>query len=251
MTHVAQVVEQVSQAPLVVELTTDPAGLREAQALRYAIFSEECGARLSSPLAGLDHDEFDIHCEHLLVRDSYSGQVVATTRLLDSNGAVQAGCFYSESEFHLVGLDHLQGPILEIGRTCVHADYRNGATIAALWSGLAQVMKERNYSFLMGCASIGMGDGGIQANAIMQRLRQRHLSREWLNAIPRLPLTEMHLPTNVTAQLPPLLKAYMRLGAKICGEPCWDPEFNVADVFILLRRDQLCPRYARHFKAVS
>ena len=251
MTHVAQAREQVSQAPLVVELTTDPAGLREAQALRYAIFSEECGATLSSPLTGLDQDEFDVHCEHLLVRDRYSGQVVATTRLLDSKGAARAGGFYSEDEFHLVGLAHLHGPILEIGRTCVHSDYRNGTTIAVLWSGLAQLMKERNYSFLMGCASIGMGDGGIQAHAIMQRLRERYLSREWLNAIPRLPLAELHLPTNVTAQLPPLLKAYIRLGAKICGEPCWDPEFNVADVFILLHREQLCPRYARHFKAVS
>lgn len=251
MTYAAQVTQQISPSPLVLELTTDPTALREAQALRYRIFSEECGARLDSPVEGLDLDEFDVHCEHLLVRDRDTGQVVATTRLLDSNGAVRAGGFYSEGEFHLVGLTHLRGPILEIGRTCVHADYRNGATIAVLWSGLAQLMNERNYSFLMGCASIGMGDGGIQAHAIMQRLRERYLSREWLNAVPRLPLADMDLPANVTAQIPPLLKAYMRLGAKICGEPCWDPAFNVADVFILLRREQLCPRYARHFKAVS
>ena len=88
----------------------------------------------------------------------------------------------------------------------------------------------------------------MQAHAVMQRLRERYLCRDWLNAIPRLPIPPMDLPDNVTAQLPPLLKAYMRLGAKICGEPCWDPEFNVADVFILLRREQLCSRYARHFK---
>lgn len=251
MMGMAQARDQINQAPLVVELTTAPTEIREAQALRYAIFSEECGARLDSSVPGLDHDAFDSHCEHLLVRDRSSGQVVATTRLLDSQGASRAGGFYSEGEFHLVGLAHLRGPILEIGRTCVHADYRNGSTIAVLWSGLAQLMNERNYSFLMGCASIGMGDGGIQAHAIMQRLRERHLCRQWLNAVPRLPLAEQHLPANITAQLPPLLKAYMRLGAKICGEPCWDPAFNVADLFILLQREQLCPRYARHFKAVS
>ena len=83
----------------------------------------------------------------------------------------------------------------------------------------------------------------------MQRLRDSHLSTELLHAEPRTPLPELELPDNVTAQLPPLLKAYMRLGAKICGEPCWDPDFQVADIFILLKREELCPRYARHFKA--
>ena len=251
MASVAQATAPLTSSPLEIELTREPAAIREAQALRYQIFGVECGAQLDSPIEGLDLDKFDDYCEHLLVRDRDTGQIVATTRLLDSNAAVRAGSFYSESEFHLIGLTQLRGPILEIGRTCVHADYRNGATIGVLWSGLAQLMNERNYSFLMGCASIDMSDGGVQAHAIMQRLRERYLNRDWLNAVPRLPLADMNLPGNVTAQLPPLLKAYMRLGAKICGEPCWDPDFNVADVFILLRREQLCPRYARHFKAVS
>jgi putative hemolysin len=101
----------------------------------------------------------------------------------------------------------------------------------------------------MGCASIPMHDGGIQAHAIMQRLRERYLCNEHLRAEPKKPLPALDLPTNVIAEMPPLLKAYMRLGAKICGEPCWDEDFQVADVFILLKRDELCPRYARHFKA--
>ena len=112
---------------------------------------------------------------------------------------------------------------------------------------------ERNlaegYRYLMGCASIPMQDGGVQAQAIMQRLRERHLCTEHLRAEPRTPLPAMDLPGNVIAEMPPLLKAYMRLGAKVCGEPCWDRDFQVADVFILLKRDELCPRYARHFKA--
>ena len=94
-----------------------------------------------------------------------------------------------------------------------------------------------------------MRDGGVQAQAIMQRLRERYLSTELLHANPKTPLPALELPDNVIAETPPLLKAYLRLGAKICGEPCWDPEFQVADVFILLKRDELCPRYARHFKA--
>ena len=113
----------------------------------------------------------------------------------------------------------------------------------------AEVLNQGGYSYLMGCASIPMHDGGIQAHAIMQRLRERYLCNEHLRAEPKKPLPALDLPSNVIAEMPPLLKAYMRLGAKICGEPCWDEDFQVADVFILLKRDELCPRYARHFKA--
>lgn len=249
MTEAALLSEEVTARHLAVELISNPAALREALALRFLVFSEECGALLPSAETGLDQDGFDLYCEHLAVRDLDTGRLVATTRMLDSQRARLAGSFYSEGEFQLVGLPQLRGEILEIGRTCVHPDYRNGATISVLWSGLAQIMNEREYAYLMGCASIPMGDGGVQAQAIMQRLRERYLCRDWLNAIPRRPLPELDIPPNVTAQVPPLLKAYMRLGAKICGEPCWDADFNVADVFILLRREQLCPRYARHFKA--
>jgi putative hemolysin len=143
----------------------------------------------------------------------------------------------------------LQGPILEIGRTCVDPAYRNGGTIAVLWGELAEVLNQGGYSYLMGCASIPMQDGGIQAHAIMQRLRERYLCTEHLRAEPKKPLPSLDIPSNVIAEMPPLLKAYMRLGAKICGEPCWDEDFQVADVFILLKRDELCPRYAKHFKA--
>ena len=111
------------------------------------------------------------------------------------------------------------------------------------------MLNEGAYRYLMGCASIPMQDGGIQAQAIMQRLRERYLCNQHLRAEPKTPLPPLDVPSNVIAELPPLLKAYMRLGAKICGEPCWDKDFQVADVFILLKRDELCPRYARHFKA--
>ena len=169
--------------------------------------------------------------------------------LLDHYAALSIGRFYSEEEFSLHGLAHLQGPVLEIGRTCVDPAYRNGGTIAVLWGELAEVLNQGDYHYLMGCASIPMHDGGIQAHAIMQRLRERYLCNEHLRAEPKKPLPALDLPSNVIAEMPPLLKAYMRLGAKICGEPCWDEDFQVADVFILLKRDELCPRYARHFKA--
>ncbi|MCY1279217.1 Acetyltransferase (GNAT) domain protein [compost metagenome] len=223
--------------------------LREAQALRFDVFSREFDAKLKGAELGLDMDDYDSHCAHIGVRDLGSGKLVATTRLLDHRAAASLGRFYSEEEFSLHGLAGLQGPVLEIGRTCVDAAYRNGATIAVLWGELAEVLNEGGYRYLMGCASIPMQDGGVQARAIMQRLRERYLCTEHLRAEPKNPLPALDVPANVIAELPPLLKAYMRLGAKVCGEPCWDPDFQVADVFILLKRDELCPRYARHFKA--
>ena len=225
------------------------AALREAQALRYRVFSAEFDAKLNGAELGLDMDDYDIHCRHIGVRDLDSGELVATTRLLDHQAAAGLGRYYSEEEFALHGLAKLEGPVLEIGRTCVDVAYRNGATIAVLWSELAEVLNEGGYRYLMGCASISMQDGGIQAHAVMQRLRERYLCTEHLRAEPKHPLPKLDLPGNVIAEMPPLLKAYMRLGAKICGEPCWDKDFQVADVFILLKRDELCPRYARHFKA--
>ena len=223
--------------------------LREAQALRFRIFSSEFSAQLKGAELGLDMDDYDPHCQHIGVRDLHSGALVATTRLLDHSAAQKLGRFYSEEEFNLVGLSNLQGPILELGRTCVDPAYRNGATITVLWSELAEILNEGDYRYLMGCASVTMQDGGLQAAVIMQRLREQHLSTEHLCAIPLTPLPEVQLPDNLHAEMPPLLQAYMRLGAKICGEPSWDKDFQVADLFILLKREVLSPRYARHFKA--
>ena len=249
MTRIARPVDSRPERRLHAERLVGATALREAQALRYRVFSEAFAAQLGGEEPGLDQDAFDLHCTHLGVRDLATGALVATTRLLDHRAAQRLGHFYSEAEFRLHGLSELQGPVLELGRTCVDAAYRNGGTIAVLWSELADVLNEGEYRYLMGCASICMRDGGVQAQAVMQRLRERYLCHDHLRAEPRVPLPTPPLSSNVVAELPALLKAYMRLGAKVCGEPCWDPDFQVADVFILLKRDQLCPRYARHFKA--
>ncbi|GGU83741.1 hypothetical protein GCM10009504_45160 [Pseudomonas laurentiana] len=249
MTQNARSGDNSTERRLQAERLVGQEALQEAQALRFNVFSREFKARLNGAEHGLDRDDYDPHCQHIGVRDLTSGRLVATTRLLDHQAARTLGRFYSEEEFSLHGLGHLHGPILELGRTCVDPAYRNGGTIAVLWSELAEVLNEGQYSYLMGCASIPMQDGGVQAHAIMQRLRERYLCTEHLRAEPKTPLPNLALPGNVIAEMPPLLKAYMRLGAKICGEPCWDEAFQVADVFILLKRDDLCPRYARHFKA--
>ena len=220
MTQIARISETASDRRLQAERLTGLHALQEAQALRFNVFSGEFNAKLKGAELGLDMDDYDVHCSHIGVRDMATGQLVATTRLLDHKAATTLGRFYSEEEFSLHGLGHLQGPILEIGRTCVDPAYRNGGTIAVLWSELAEILNEGAYSYLMGCASIPMHDGGIQAHAIMQRLRERYLCTEHLRAEPKNPLPTLDLPSNVICEMPPLLKAYMRLGAKICGEPC-------------------------------
>ena len=243
-------VERKPTRQLRAERLKDPRAIEEAQALRYRIFSGEYGACLQGADSKLDSDHYDTHCQHIGVRDLHSGALVATTRLLDHGKASTLGGFYSEQEFQLNGLGALQGPILEVGRTCVDPAYRNGATIAVLWSELGEVLNEGGYRYLIGCASVSLQDGGVQASTIMRQLRARELYSDALTAVPRLPLPALQqpVPENLSVKMPPLLAAYLRLGARVCGEPCWDPNFKSADLFILLERSQLAARYARHFK---
>ncbi|MDX1588573.1 MAG: GNAT family N-acyltransferase [Oleiphilaceae bacterium] len=218
-----------------------------AQRLRYRTFSEEFGIRVSP--FGLDRDRFDRHCLHLGVEDLNTGQLVGYTRVLHGEAAQRLGGFYARNEFDLAPLSGLKGQVLEVGRTCIHREYRNGATIATLWSALAAYLFEQEVAYLIGCASIPMADGGQTVADIMSQLRQRHLTQPTLRLSPhrQVPLPEHYQAGSPT--LPPLIKAYLRMGAKIAGEPCWDPAFNCADVFILLPVDQMTRRYKNHFLA--
>ncbi len=232
---------------LYAEIATSRAAVREAQALRYQVFGEEMGARLKGE-AGYDHDEFDDYCQHLLVRDSRTGRVVGCTRLLTDTSAQQIGCFYSEGEFDLTAIKRLKGRLLEVGRTCIAREFRQGPAIAVLWSGLAGFIQIHGFDYLFGCASLPLGEHDVQAAAIMNRLRRQALAPEGYRVTPRVPLLTTQVADEVLdAPLPPLLRTYIRLGAKVCGEPCRDPDFGVADVLILLNLDHLNPVYSRHF----
>jgi putative hemolysin len=233
---------------LFVDLASGPEDVRAAQALRYRVFGEEMGARLQGHDSGLDVDEFDPYCQHLLVRESPGGRVVGCTRLLTDENARRVGRFYSEGEFDLGPIRGLPGRRLEVGRTCIAPDYRQGAGIAVLWAGLAGLVRLQGIDYLFGCASMPLGEQDMQAAAIMNRVRRQAMAAEDVRVTPRAPLLASPAPEEVLdAPLPPLLKAYIRLGARACGEPCRDPDFRVADVLMLLDIDQLNPAYARHF----
>ena len=217
-----------------------------AQRLRCRTFSGEFGIRISA--FGLDRDRFDRHCLHLGVEDRNTGALIGYTRLLPGEAAMRLGGFYSRGEFELDRLSGLPGHVVEVGRTCVHPDYRNGGTIAVLWTALAQYLFTARVDYLIGCASIAMADGGTGVASIMPGLRERYLTAECLRVTPRLPVPAVS-PGEERTSMPPLLKAYIRMGAKIAGEPCWDPAFNCADVFILLEVSKISRRYRDHFMA--
>ncbi|MDQ5909738.1 MAG: Hemolysin [Pseudomonadota bacterium] len=229
-----------------VELAESREDLQAAQRLRYTVFAREMGARLHNRIPGLDHDRFDPYCQHLIVRDALD-EVVGCTRILTAPAAQRAGGFYSQTEFDLTPILALPGRFMEIGRTCVRADYRNGATINALWSGLAAFITVHQIDYLIGCASIPLGEHGLAVQILYAELARRHLVAESLRVKPYLPLSRSDGPVPPRCAMPPLLKAYLRLGAQIGGEPCLDPDFQVADVFILLPTERIERRYARHF----
>lgn len=221
--------------------------VEEAQHLRYKVFAEEMGARLASSGEEIDRDIFDAYCEHLLVRDNENNKVVGTYRILAPEQAQAVGGYYSETEFDLTRLLHLRDRMVEVGRSCVHADYRDGATITQLWSGLAGYMLKHNREYLIGCASISMGDGGHYAASVYEKVRKLHGAPAEYRVFPRCPLPLDALNKNLDVTIPPLVKGYLRLGAYVCGEPAWDPDFNTADLFILLPLSRLSPKYAKHF----
>jgi putative hemolysin len=220
--------------------------LREAQRLRYRVFAEEMGAQLNGP-AGLDVDAFDAYCDHLLVRDADTLRVVGTYRVLPPDQAARIGRLYSESEFDIGRLTHLRGKMVEVGRSCVDPDYRNGAVIMSLWGGLAAYMMQHGYETMLGCASVPMGDGGHYAANLYCALRDTSMTAPEYRAFPHTPLPVDELATGAPASPPPLVKGYLRLGAKICGAPAWDPDFNTADFLTLFHLSDINARYARHF----
>lgn len=232
---------------LSVHLAQSNSEVREAQRLRYRVFADEMGARLQGNEPGIDEDLFDPYCDHLVVTEEDTGEVLGTYRILSGQTAKRLGCFYSETEFDLTRLAHLREQAVELGRSCVHPEYRSGVVIALLWSGLAQYMQQHGYDYILGCASMSMLDGGHSAAAAYRRLSEGHLSPPEYRAFPRCPLPWHKLDSAAAPVIPPLIKAYLRVGAWICGEPAWDPDFNTADLLMLLPFSRVDQRYARHF----
>ncbi|NML50750.1 GNAT family N-acetyltransferase [Streptomyces sp. R302] len=231
-----------------VGLARDQDDVRAAQRLRHLVFAGEMGARLDGPEPGLDTDAFDAYCDHLLVREESTGEVVGTYRILPPERAAVAGRLYSEAEFDLARLAPLRHDLVEVGRSCVHPAHRNGAVIALIWAGLARYMTRTGHEWLAGCCSIPLADGGALAAATWDTVKAKHLAPEeyWVTPHKLWNSDGVRRPEGRT-ELPPLLRGYIRLGARVCGAPAHDPDFGVADLYVLLSLRRTNPRYLRHF----
>ena len=228
--------------------------VRKAQRLRYTVFADEMGATLSTFLAGHDIDAFDDYCEHLMVCDAEQERVIGTYRLLTPAQALRAGGLYSDQEFDLAPLNDWRPQMVELGRSCVHAEYRHGVVILALWGALAEFMQRNQLQAMVGCASIPMQYPGLAHGEgparVWQQLRKSHLAEPALQVCPRVALPEAlaHISSSEQVVEPPaLIQGYLRTGAKVLGAPAWDSEFNTADLPIMMRMQDLPSRYQRMF----
>jgi putative hemolysin len=233
--------------------------IRAAQRLRFEIFNLEMNEGLNTSWqTGLDQDQYDEHADHLIVVNSKSGEVVGTYRILTKSVAKSNGGFYSEGEFDLSNLKELPEEILEIGRSCVHKDYRSNGVINLLWAGIIRYMELSKAKYVFGCGSLHTHNVD-EVSEIYSYLKSKYYSDDKYRVYPHqkcvVPGLKDNVPLNDTREimkkLPPLLKGYFRLGAYICGEPALDAEFGTTDFFIFLPTDQMTKRYQRHYKTIS
>jgi putative hemolysin len=254
--------ETVELPALELRLARSETDIEAAQRLRYQVFCEELGAfGLRDDLRpGLDHDRFDAFCDHLLVIDPArpaATSVVGTYRLLPGSRLDRAGDFYSASEFDLAPL-LANGPspekLLECGRSCVAAGYRSNHTVQLLWRGIAAYMADHRIEAMFGCASLNGTNPEALAPAIafMQHhalapkdLRVTVLADQALQAdFSRTPVPDRR---TALKALPPLIKAYLRLGAWVGQGAAVDPVFDTTDVFVLLPTNRIPARYHARF----
>jgi putative hemolysin len=239
--------QQAEQGDLIVGLAQSEQELQAIQRLRYSVFSTEYDAKVSDNGSEIDRDAFDAWCEHLMVKDLGNNQIVGTYRVLTPHQARRAGGYYSQSEFDLTGLGDIQKSIVEFGRACIHPDYRNGSVLMMLWSGLAEIVKQGAYEHVFGCASVSLRDDGVTAATVWRRVKDTIGTNgsPVVEPLHRYPVDR--LDSRLPGDIPALLRGYLRLGARVCGQPAWDPDFNTADFPMLLSVSEMGTRYRRHF----
>jgi putative hemolysin len=222
-----------------------------AQRLRYRVFAGEMGASLRTSVPGADVDAFDEHCDHLVVREDHTGEIVGCYRMLPPERVAAAGMLYAETEFDLRALEHLRGALVETGRSCVHPDHRTGAVVSLVWAGIARYLLLSGHRWLAGCASVPLSDGGTLAAGVWQTVRHRHYAPPEYRVRPLRPWDPSDVETPARVAVPPLLRGYLRLGAWVCGPPAHDADFGVADLFVLLGLDRIDQRYLSYLLGSS
>ena len=243
-------------------LCTDADSIEAAQRLRYDVFTSEPGFTLTGDTGGLDADRFDEHCDHLLVRDDDTGELVGCYRMLPPPGAIAAGGLYTATEFDVSALDPLRPSLVEMGRAVVREGHRNGAVVLLMWAGILAYLDRCGYDYVTGCVSVPVIDPdgncppGSQLRGVRDFVMRRHAAPVEYTVHPYRPvvldgrgLDEIEAPVRVS--VPPLMRGYLRLGAQVCGQPAHDPDFGVGDFPALLDKRRADTRYLKRLRSVG
>jgi putative hemolysin len=252
-------------------LSTDPSLIEAAQRLRYDVFTSTPGFTLPAAAGERrDRDRFDEFCDHLLVRDDDTGELVGCYRMLAPTGAIAAGGLYTATEFDVRAFDALRPSLVEMGRAVVRDGHRNGSVVLLMWAGILAYLDRYGYDYVTGCVSVPIGPDtgpetgseadadvpGSQLRGVRDFILSRHAAPPEYQVRPYRPvringkaLDDIAAPTRPT--VPALMRGYLRLGAQVCGEPAHDPDFGVGDFCVLLDKDRADTRYLRRLRSVS
>lgn len=234
-------------------LATGVGDVRAAQRLRYAVFNVELGEGLpGAEVTGLDADEFDAVCDHLLVTERSTGTVVGTYRMQTGETARASGRgYYSEREFEFSCFEVVRGEVVELGRACVAAEHRNQSVLGLLWRGIAEYAKARGGRYLVGCSSL-TSQSAAEGLATYEVLAKNCLVKAKWRTRPlaawRCEASDAEIAAaRAGVKIPRLMAAYLAAGAAVCGEPALDREFKTVDFLTWMDLHAMPARVLRKF----
>jgi putative hemolysin len=242
----------------IVKLAENHEEVEKAQRLRYEVFNIEQGRGLqTSEKFGIDFDEFDEDCLHLLLMEKKTERVIGTYRAHLGCIANSAKGFYSSKEYYIKGLYKDADKCLELGRTCVSSEFRAGAAIALLWSAITELLVRAKLRYMLGCVSLEGTDPKV-GWAVYDYILENYPGESKFTVVPR-PGFRLKRPLggeakktvegkgDIKKHIPPLFRGYLNMGGVICGEPALDKEFGTIDFFIMVDIEKVPERYLRHF----
>ncbi len=235
-----------------ITLASSKEELRSAQRLRFEVCNLEMKKGLEASYAcGLDSDAFDDICDHILIIDKTKKSVIGTYRLLLGRKLGASGKFYAENEFDLSNLKGIKDDILEMGRSCVHKDYRRNAIVMLLWAGIIDYVSRHRVRYITGCPSVYTVDPA-EVSDIFALLKRDHFAPANLRVRPLAAKAFSRLDRHcniegrekqIMLKIPSLVRSYLKFGAFVCGEPVFDEEFGTVDFFMLLEMDKISSAY--------
>jgi putative hemolysin len=220
----------------------------ECQRLRYLVFNVELGEGLdSSERSGLDRDQFDFICDHLMVHDTATGKLAGTYRMQSGYRAKGNLGYYGEGIFDFGPFEKIRGEVLELGRACVHQEYRNTPVLHMLWRGIARYAGSCGARYLIGCSSLTSQDENEGAS-LYEAIREKYLVEPDLRTRPK-PGNECRAKDACFPPVKPprLFRAYLDISARLCGPPAIDREFKTIDFLTLIDLERIPERVRARF----